>query len=306
MLKFIGKRFLQGILVLIGIYAVTFFLVAATPGSPFSSERAIAPEILAQIEKFYGYDKPVGERFLTSLSNIVLRGDFGPSAVYANRTVTAIIAESFPVSLKLGSISLLVALLIGIPAGILAAVKKNTWLDYVPMSAAMAGICLPTFVMGPLLALVFGLIFAVLPVAGWFGPEFVILPAATLGLYYAAYFARLTRGGMLEMLNQDFVRTARAKGVPERTIVWKHCLKGGLIPAITFLGPALAGIISGSFVVETIFQIPGLGQWFVKGALNRDDFLILGLTLLFAALIVLMNLLVDIAQVALNPRLKYD
>jgi len=303
--KFVILRLIQGIFVLLAIYAVTFFLVAATPGSPFSSERAIRPEILAQIEAFYGYDKPVGERFLTSLNN-VLRGEFGPSAVYANRTVTEIIAESFPVSLKLGSISLLVALLLGVPAGILAAVKKNTWLDYLPMSTAMAGICLPTFVMGPLLALVFGLILQLLPVAGWFGPEFVILPAATLGLYYAAYFARLTRGGMLEMLNQDFVRTARAKGVPEATIVWKHCLKGGLIPAITFLGPALAGIISGSFVVETIFQVPGLGQWFVRGALNRDDFLILGLTILFAALIVIMNLIVDILQVMLNPRLKYE
>ncbi len=305
MLKFVALRFAQGLVVLLAIYALTFFLVAATPGSPFSSERAIRPEILAQIEAFYGYDKPVGERFWTSLSNFV-QGEFGPSAVYANRSVTQIIGESFPVSLKLGSISLMVALVLGIPAGILAAVKRNSWLDYVPMSVAMAGICLPTFVMGPLLALVFGLIFQLLPVSGWFGPEFVVLPAATLGLYYAAYFARLTRGGMLEMLNQDFVRTARAKGVPESTIVWKHCLKGGLIPAITFLGPALAGIISGSFVVETIFQIPGLGQWFVRAALNRDDFLILGLTVLFAGLIVIMNLLVDIVQVALNPRLKYD
>ena len=294
MAKFIFFRLIQGILVLLAIYTVTFFLVAATPGSPFSSERAIQPEILAQIEKFYGYDKPVGERFLTALNNL-LHGEFGPSAVYANRTVTEIIAESFPVSLQLGSISLLVA-----------AVKKNTWLDYLPMSTAMAGICLPTFVMGPLLALVFGLLLNLLPVAGWFGPEFIILPAATLGLYYAAYFARLTRGGMLEMLNQDFVRTARAKGVPESTIVWKHCMKGGLIPAITFLGPALAGIISGSFVVETIFQVPGLGQWFVRGALNRDDFLILGLTILFAGLIVIMNLIVDILQVLLNPRLTYE
>ena len=305
MIRFIALRLVQGLLVLLAIYAVTFFLVAATPGSPFSSERAIAPEILAQIEAFYGYDRPVLERFWTSLAN-VLQGEFGPSAVYANRSVTDIIGEAFPASLLLGSISLVVALLIGIPAGILAAVKRNTWLDYLPMSVSMAGICLPTFVMGPLLALVFGLILELLPVAGWYGPEFVILPAATLGLYYAAYFARLTRGGMLEMLNQDFVRTARAKGVPERTIVWKHCLKGGLIPAITFLGPALAGIISGSFVVETIFQVPGLGQWFVLAALNRDDFLILGLTVLFASLIVLMNLLVDIAQVALNPRLKYE
>lgn len=305
MAKFVILRLIQGIFVLLAIYAVTFFLVAATPGSPFSSERAIRPEILAQIEAFYGYDKPVGERFVTSLLNM-LQGEFGPSAVYANRTVTEIIGESFPVSLKLGSISLLVALLIGVPAGLLAAVKKNSWLDYLPMSTAMAGICLPTFVMGPLLALVFGLILQLLPVAGWFGPEFVILPAATLGLYYAAYFARLTRGGMLEMLSQDFVRTARAKGVPESMIVWKHCLKGGLIPAITFLGPALAGIISGSFVVETIFQVPGLGQWFVRGALNRDDFLILGLTILFAGLIVIMNLIVDILQVMLNPRLKYE
>lgn len=305
MIKFITARLLQGVLVLLAIYAVTFFLVAATPGSPFSAERAVAPEILEQIEAFYGYDRPLPERFWTSLVN-VLHGEFGPSAVYANRSVTAIIAVSFPVSLKLGSISLLIALLIGIPAGILAAVRKNTWLDYVPMSAAMVGISLPTFVMGPLLALFFGLILQWLPVAGWFGPEFVVLPAATLGLYYAAYFARLTRGGMLDMLNQDFVRTARAKGVPEFTIVWKHCLKGGLIPAVTFLGPALAGIISGSFVVETIFQVPGLGQWFVRGALNRDDFLILGLTVLFASLIVVMNLLVDIAQIALNPRLKYE
>lgn len=305
MLKFILVRFLQGLLVLLVIYALTFFLVAMTPGSPFSSERAIRPEILAQIEAFYGYDKPALERFWTSLTN-ALRGEFGPSAVYANRSVTQIIGESFPTSLKLGSIALLAALLIGIPTGILAAVKRNSWLDYVPMSVAMAGICLPTFVMGPLLALVFGLILRLLPVSGWYGPEYIVLPAATLSLYYAAYFARLTRGGMLEMLNQDFVRTARAKGVPESTIIWKHCLKGGLIPAITFLGPALAGIIAGSFVVETIFQIPGLGQWFVRAALNRDDFLILGLTVLFAALIVLMNLLADIVHVALNPRLKYE
>ena len=305
MLKFVAGRLLQGILVLLAIYAVTFFLVAATPGSPFSSERAIRPEILAQIEAFYGYDKPVLERFMTSLGN-ALNGEFGPSAVYANRTVTDIIAESFPVSLKLGALSLLVAMALGIPAGIVAAVKRNTWLDYVPMSAAMVGICLPTFVMGPMLALVFGIILKMLPVAGWFGPEFWILPAATLGLVYAAYFARLTRGGMLEMLNQDWVRTARAKGVKETTILWRHCLKGGLMPAVTFMGPALAGIISGSFVVETIFQVPGLGQWFVRGALNRDDFLILGLTVLFATLIVVMNLLVDIVQVALNPRLKYE
>lgn len=305
MLKFVLGRLIQGLIVLVAIYAVTFYLVAATPGSPFSTERAIAPEILEQIEAFYGYDKPTSERFVTSIGNAV-QGDFGPSAVYANRTVTQIIAESFPVSLRLGSLALLLALGIGIPAGILAAVKRNTWLDYLPMSVSMAGICLPTFVMGPLLALLFGLILNWLPVAGWYGPEFVILPVATLGLYYAAYFARLTRGGMLEMLNQDFVRTARAKGVPERTIIWKHCLKGGLIPAITFLGPALAGIISGSFVVETIFQVPGLGQWFVRGALNRDDFLVLGLTVLFATLIVIMNLLVDIAQVILNPRVDYD
>ena len=305
MLRFVLSRILQGLVVLLAIYAITFILVALTPGSPFSSERAIRPEILAQIEAFYGFDKPPLERFWTSLTN-ALQGEFGPSAVYANRSVTDIIGEAFPVSLQLGAISLLVALFIGIPAGILAAVKRNTWLDYLPMSASMVGICLPTFVLGPILVLIFGIIFRMLPVSGWFGPEYMILPSATLRLFYAAYFARLTRGGMLEMLNQDFVRTARAKGVPERTIIWKHCLKGGLIPAITYLGPATAGIISGSFVVETIFQIPGLGQWFVKGALNRDDFLILGLTVLFAALIVVMNLLVDIIQVALNPRLKYD
>jgi len=241
-------RIVQGLLVLLLIYALTFVLVALTPGSPFSSERAIRPEILAQIEAFYGYDKPAYERFWSSLTN-ALQGEFGPSAVYANRSVTDIIGEAFPVSLLLGSISLVIALGVGIPAGILAAVKRNTWLDYVPMSAAMIGICLPTFVLGPVLVLIFGITFQVLPVSGWGAPEYIILPASTLGLFYAAYFARLTRGGMLEMLNQDFVRTARAKGVSEATIVWKHCLKGGLMPAITYLGPALAGIISGSFVV---------------------------------------------------------
>ena len=213
MTRFIIMRILQGLLVLLAIYALTFVLVTLTPGSPFSSERAIRPEILEQIEAFYGFDKPPLERFWTSLTN-ALQGEFGPSAVYANRSVTDIIGEAFPVSLTLGAISLLVALGLGIPAGILAAVKKNTLLDYIPMSAAMIGICLPTFVLGPLLVLIFGINMQVLPVSGWGYPEFIVLPAATLGLFYAAYFARLTRGGMLEMLNQDFVRTARAKGVP--------------------------------------------------------------------------------------------
>ena len=302
MLKFIALRFAQGAVVLLAIYALTFVLVAMTPGSPFSAERAVRPEVLAQIEAYYGYDKPFFERFWTSLSN-ALRGEFGPSAVYANRSVTQIIAESFPVSLKLGSISLLLALLLGVPTGIIAAVKRNTWLDYIPMSVSMAGICLPTFVLGPLLALVFGLILRVLPVSGWFGPEYMVLPAATLGLYYAAYFARLTRGGMLEMLNQDFVRTARAKGLKNSAVILRHALRTSLLPVITVSGVVFADIITGSFFVETISGVPGLGRYFVTSISTRDYPVVLGTVLLFGFVITLMNLIVDLIYPLLDPRL---
>src|SRR3977135_288410 len=206
----------------------------------------------------------------------LLRGDLGPSFKHANRSVNELIAAALPVSLELGGIALCIALLVGIPFGIAAAVKQNTWIDYLASTTAMAGICLPTFVMGPLLVLVFALHFELFNASGWDFARDRVLPALTLGLVYAGYIARLTRGGMLEILNQDFIRTARAKGASESRVVLKHAVKGGLLPVISFLGPAIAGLLTGSFVVETIFQIPGLGKFFVTSAFNRDYFMVAG------------------------------
>ena len=245
----------------------------------------------------------------------LLQGDLGPSFKHKGKSVNDIIRESFPKSLELGLYSMAIALLLGITAGSIAALKRNTILDYAPMSFAMAGICLPTFVMGPLLVLVFGLWLEWLPVAGWsawggegFFPEGWpgdrVLPACTLGFFYAAMVARLTRGGMLETLSQDFIKTARAKGLSETRVVVKHALRGGLLPTVSFLGPAFAGIISGSFVIETIFQIPGLGRHFIEAATNRDYTLVLGTVLFYATLILMLNLIVDILQAWLNPRIR--
>ena len=334
MLKFILYRFLQVIPVMLAIATMTFFMVHAAPGGPFSQERNVRPEILEKINEYYGLNDPLHVQYWNYLVKICpkkfnpfqlfvydeLEGrrvinfdlkdifgiDLGPSYKYEGRTVNGLIAESFPVSLKLGIASLCIALMLGIPAGIIASIGKNTALDYIPMSVAMVGICLPTFVMGPTLALIFGLWLGWVNVSGWFTWSDIILPSLTLGLFYAAYIARLTRGGMLEILSQDFIRTARAKGVPETTIIFKHSLKGGLLPVVSFMGPALAGMISGSFVIETIFQIPGLGRHFINSAFNRDYTMVLGTVLFYAFFIILMNLLVDIVQVIMNPKLKYE
>ena len=248
----------------------------------------------------------------------LLQGNLGPSFKHKGKSVNDIIRGAFPRSLELGLYAMTIALLLGITAGSIAALKQNSILDYAPMSLAMMGICLPTFVMGPLLVLVFGLWLEWFPVAGWsawgwegFSPEFPegwpgdrVLPACTLGFFYAAMVARLTRGGMLETLSQDFIKTARAKGLSETRVVVKHALRGGILPTVSFLGPAFAGIISGSFVIETIFNIPGLGRHFIEAALNRDYTLVLGTVLFYATLILALNLIVDILQAWLNPRIR--
>ncbi len=300
--RIILGRLLQIIPVLLLLSAVSFFMVALAPGDFFSAERDLPEPIKAELEAYYGLDQPVWVQYGNWLSRVVTEGDFGPSYVYVNRSVNELIAEAFPVSAQLGGLALLIALAVGIPAGLIAAVRRNTWLDYTPMALAMLGICLPTFVLGPLLALVFGLGLGWLPVSGWFGPAYIVLPALTLGLFFAAYVARLTRGGMLEVLAQDFIRTARAKGLPEWQIVLKHALKGGILPVVTFLGPAITGIISGSFVVETVFAVPGLGQHFVNSATNRDVTLVMGLVVFYGTVIILANLIVDLLQLALDPR----
>ncbi len=228
--------------------------------------------------------------------------DFGPSFKISNRSVNEIIAQKLPISLELGTWSLLIALLLGLPAGVIAALRPNTAYDYVPSSFAMMGICIPTFVIGPLLALFFAIYLRWLPSSGWYSWDDRILPSLTLGGVYAAYIARLTRAGMRDVLSQDFIRTARAKGLSEMRIVLRHALKGGLLPVVSFLGPALAGILTGSFVIESVFQIPGLGYDFVTAAFNRDYFLVCGTVILYAALIIAFNLFVDIAAAWLNPR----
>jgi oligopeptide transport system permease protein len=303
MFKFILNRSLQTIPVLFVIITSTFFMIRLAPGGPFTQERQVSPQILETLNSHYGLNKPLLKQFWHYLINLA-HFDLGPSYVYQGKTVNELISESFPASLELGFYGIAIALVLGLPIGIIAAIKKNSWVDYTAMSLSMLGICLPTFVLGPILALTLGLWLGFFNVSGWYTIDDRILPALTLGLGYAAYIARLSRAGMLDFLSQDYIRTARAKGLTETQIVLKHALKGGLLPVISFLGPALAGLISGSFVVETIFQIPGLGRHFVNAAFNRDYTTILGCVLLYATLIIFFNLLIDIVHVLIDPKLR--
>lgn len=306
MLVFIIKRLLQAIPVLFLVATVTFFMVRAAPGGPFDKDRSIPPEVMTQLNKRYHLDDPLWKQYVDYMGNVV-QGDFGPSFKYASHSVTELIAAGLPATLELSLYAILFALVVGLPIGILAALKRNTLLDYIPMSTAMIGICMPTFVLGPILLLIFGIWLGWLPVAGWgqiSGDK--ILPSVTLGSVYAAYIARICRGGMLEVFSQDYIRTARAKGLSTMRIVVVHALRGGISPVISFLGPAIAGLLAGSFVVESIFQIPGLGRFYVMAAFNRDYTMILGLTIFFAFLIILFNLIADIVLVWINPKIRQE
>lgn len=304
MLKAILRRLLQAIPVLLIVVTVTFLLVRQAPGGPFDRERNVSPEVLEALNARYNLDQPLLTQYIDYLSNAI-RGDFGPSFTYINRSVSEMIMTGLPVTFELGLYAITFATLLGLLAGVLAAMRPNTAQDYIPMSVAMTGICLPTFVLGPLAVLIFGIWLGWLPVSGWgFSPGDKILPSVTLGAAYAAYVARLSRGGMLEVMSQDFIRTARAKGLPEYLIVLRHALRGGLLPVVSFLGPAFAGLLSGSFVVETIFQIPGLGRFYVQAAFNRDYTMILGTTIFLSTLIILFNLAADLLALWLNPRLR--
>ena len=305
MISFIFRRLLQAIPVLWAIITLTFIMLKIVPGGPFDSEKATTPEIRRNQEAYFGLNLPLHQQYFRYFGNL-LRGDLGYSMKYQNRTINEIIADKFPTSLLLGGLSLSIALLLGISLGVLAAAFKNSWIDYFTSALAMAGICVPTFVLGPLMVLVFAIWLEWFNSSGWYTPFDWVLPSLTLGLVYAAYIARLTRGGMLEVLNQDYIRTALAKGAGKTRILFKHVLRGGLLPVVSFLGPAIAGILTGSFVIETIFQIPGLGRAFVESAFNRDQTLVLGTVILYAGLIIPLNLLVDIIQVILNPRLKFE
>jgi oligopeptide transport system permease protein len=304
MWRFIGFRVLQSIPVLLVVITVTFFLVRMAPGGPFSSEKAVIPEVKAALEAQYRLNLPIFEQYTAYLGDLA-QGDLGPSFKYPGRSVNELIAAGFPVTAELGFYALLVAISIGGIAGVVASLRRNSAQDYIPMSVAMIGICVPSLLMGPILILIFGIYLEWLPVSGWGdSPGDKILPAITLGSTYAAYIARLSRAGMLEVMSQDYIRTARAKGLPEWQVVVRHALRGGMIPVVAFLGPAFAGLLSGSFVVETIFQIPGLGRFYVQAAFNRDYTLILGATVFLATLIVVFNLLSDILAAWMNPRLR--
>ena len=306
MLSYILRRLLAAVPVLLLVILITFVLVRLAPGGPFDEERNVPPQVLENLNKRYHLDDPIHQQFFTYLGNL-LQGDFGPSYKYPNRSVTEIIETGVPITVELGFYALLFAVFVGGITGVFAALRPNTWRDYLPMSAAMIGICVPSFVLGPLLVLIFGIWFNWLPVAGWGSmPGDKLLPALTLGSAYAAYVARLSRGGMLEVMSQDYIRTARAKGMPEWRVVMVHGLRGGLTPVIAFLGPAAAGLLSGSFVVETIFQIPGIGRFFLQAAFNRDYTMILGTTIFFATLIIIFNLITDIVMVWLDPKLRQE
>ena len=303
--RFVIRRIVGIVPTLWIIVTLSFFVIRLAPGSPFSEERTVAPEVQADLEAKYGFDKPLAVQYLRYMGNL-LRGDLGLSTKYPQRTVNDIIWLGFPVTLTLAAFALVWALLLGVTAGIIGAVRQNTGWDYSAMAAAMVGISIPTFVLGPLLVLLFSLTLFILPPAGWGTWKHIILPAITLGTIRAGYIARLTRAGMLEVVRSDFVRTAHAKGLSERLIIWRHMLKGGMLPVVTYLGPAIAFMMVGSVVVEKIFNTPGIGPYFVDAAFNRDYFLVMGILVLESVFLLGMNLLVDVAYGFLDPRIRYE
>lgn len=307
MLVYSLKRILGSIPTLLAIIVIAFFMMRLTPGGPFDTEQPLQPEIRENLMKAYHLDEPLYMQFKRYLFNII-QGDFGPSFKYKDWSVNDLIWMGFPVSLKLGLSAIGLAMFFGIFFGSLAALKQNTWIDYTVMGTAMVGITIPNFVVAPLLSLVLGVYFKLLPVSGWGDGDFnhVILPIISLALPQIAYIARLTRGSMIEVLRSNFIRTARAKGLSERLIVTRHALRAALLPVISYLGPATANIITGSVVIEKIFQIPGIGSHFVTGAINRDYTLVMGVVVFFGIIIILFNLFVDLLYGLLDPRVRYD
>ena len=304
MIQLILKRLFTYIPVLLVVVIITFLMVHAAPGGPFDAERVASPEIIEKLNEAYNLDKPLHVQIYNYLLNAI-QGDFGPSFKYPGRTVTELIMSGLPTTIELAIYSILFAIFLGVISGLVASLNPGKILDIVPMSISLLGICIPSIILGPVLVLIFGIWYEVLPVYGWGdNPGDKILPTITLGTAYAAIFARLTRGGMLEILGQDYIRTARAKGLSEIRIVIVHALRGGILPVISFLGPAIAGLLAGSFVVETIFQINGVGRFYVQAAFNRDYTMILGTSILFTFMTLTFVLISDIVASFLNPTLR--
>ncbi len=304
MASFLLRRLLISIPTLLVIITIAFFMMRIAPGGPFDEERALPPQIEKNMLAAYDLDQPLIVQYFRYLTG-VLQGDFGPSYKYRDFTVAELLITGFPPSLKVGGTAILLAIIIGITLGTIAAVRQNSAVDHAVMATAMTGIAIPNFVMAPFLTLIFGVFLGVLPVAGWGGGSLrnLILPVIALALPQIAYIARLTRGSMIETLSADFIRTARAKGLSERMVVTRHALQGAILPVVSYLGPATAQLISGSLVIEQIFGIPGIGRYFIQGALNRDYTLVMGTVIVYALLILILNLIVDLLYRLLDPRM---
>ncbi|ODS11758.1 oligopeptide ABC transporter permease OppB [Vibrio scophthalmi] len=306
MLKFIAKRIFEAIPTMLVLITVSFFLMRFAPGNPFSNERPLPPEVMANIEAKYGLDKPVAEQYFTYLTNVI-QGDFGPSFKYLDYSVNELMADALPVSAKVGVIAFIFTVILGVSIGTFAALRQNSIVDYAIMSTAMLGVVLPSFVLAPALIYLFSLHWKIFPAGGWQdgGFEYLVLPVIAMSLLYVATFARITRGSMIETLNSNFIRTARAKGLSYPYIVVKHALKPALLPVVSYMGPAFVGIITGSVVVETIFGLPGIGKLFVNAAFNRDYSLVMGVTILIGFLFILFNAIVDILLAMIDPKIRY-
>ena len=311
MLRFLFRRLLIAVPTLFVVVTLAFFMMRAAPGNPFMGQRRLAPEVERNVMAKYGLDRPLPVQYATYVGG-VLHGDFGPSMKYKNKSVMQIIGAGFPKSLLIGGVAMFLAAGTGTALGVAAALRQNRPADYAAMTVAVLGICIPTFVTAPLLVLVFGSRLGLLPIAGWpqsgqpwlSGARYLILPIVVLALPQIAIISRLVRAGMIEVLRSNYVRTARAKGLPESSVVIRHALRGAILPVVSYIGPATAGVITGSLVVEQIFQLPGIGRAFVTSALQRDYTVVMGVVILYATLILFLNLVSDLLYALLDPRVK--
>ena len=307
MLSFVFRRLAVAIPTLLMLVILSFVLMYSAPGGPFNSERPLPPEVLANIEAKYGLDQPFWKQIVNYVVGVVTQFDFGPSFQYKDRSVNDVIAQGFPVTLTYGFWSFVVAVTVGVSLGVAAAIKQNSWLDYLAVGISIGAQVLPNFVMAPILLLVFTLWLGRLPGGGWNGGQwqFLVMPVIALSTSYMASIARITRSSMLEVLNTNFIRTARAKGLPMRRVIWRHAMKPTILPVLSYLGPAFVGMITGSVIIDVFFSTGGIGQFFVNSAFNRDYSVIMGITILVGTLTILFNLLVDILYAWIDPKIRY-
>lgn len=307
MLRYIIRRLIVAIPTLLILVVICFLLMHAAPGGPFTSERPLPPQVLANIEAKYGLDRPLPVQMWNYVVGVVTQFDFGPSFIYKDRDVNDIIAQGFPVTLTYGSISFVIATFVGVLMGVVAAIRHNTWLDYIAVGITFSAQALPNFVMAPILVIIFTWQLGWLPGGGWNGGQwqYIVMPVIALSTSFMASIARITRSSMLEVLNSNFIRTAKAKGLPTNQIIWRHALKPTMMPVVSYLGPAFVAMITGSVIIDIYFSTGGIGRSFVDSALNRDYAVMLGVTILYGALTIIFNLLTDVLYAWLDPKIRY-